>query len=138
MTTTHARGALRGAGVLACPRDAAALDRVTVDGVALDKCPSCRGTWFDATELRRVAHDKELEKLASHVGKYPAQSGFPCPRCGGSCVAAFVGDVEVDTCAACHGVWLDAGELDEAKRQVEIRRAMAAAGPGFRDFLRRL
>lgn len=126
------------AGALACPRDASPLESFAVDGVALDKCPACRGTWFDASELRRVAHDKELEKLAAHVGKYPAQSGFACPRCGGACVKAFVGDVEVDTCVACRGVWLDAGELDEAKRQVEVRRAMAAAGPGFGDFLRRL
>ena len=138
MTSTQTAGKLREPGTMACPRDAAPLAQVSVEGVAIDRCAGCKGAWFDATELRRVARDRELEKLAAHVGSYPAQSGFACPRCGGACVASFVGDVEVDTCTACRGVWLDAGELDEARRQVEVRRAMATAGPGFRDFLRRL
>lgn len=125
-------------GALACPRDGSVLAKTTTNGIVVDRCGSCRGAWFDARELRRAADDREVEALASHVGKHPSASGFPCPRCHGTCVASFVGDVQVDTCTACHGVWLDAGELEEAKRQVGVNRVLTSAGPGFLAFLQRL
>ena len=123
---------------IACPRDGGALTEIVIDETAVDRCTRCGGTWFDEAELRRVAHDREVEKLAAHVGNFPAASGFECPRCEGACVAAFVGEVQVDTCTVCRGVWLDAGELDEARRTIEVNRTLGAASSGFVDFLRRL
>ena len=35
-----------------------------------------------------------------------------CPACKDVLIALEYDEVEVDYCAACHGVWLDAGELD--------------------------
>lgn len=125
-------------GALACPRDGAALSKLHAHGVVLDRCGKCRGTWFDKAELRRVADDREVEKLAARVREFAEPSGFACPSCGGKCQESFVGDVSVDTCVSCHGVWLDAGEMEEAKRQVDVNRSLANAGPGFRDFLRKL
>lgn len=124
---------------LACPRDGAAMEKQkSPESVVLDRCPSCRGIWFDQTELQRVAHDAEMEKLAERVRQFAQPSPFACPRCAGNCVGSFVGDVEVDTCTLCHGVWLDAGELQEAKRQLDAQRLLAGTGVGFRSFLRRL
>lgn len=123
---------------LACPRDRSQMVKVTRGEVVLDECGQCKGLWFDHKELRTVAHDGELEKRAAHLGKYAQQSPFGCPRCGGACYQSWVGEVQVDTCAACHGVWLDAHELEEARRQLETDRILGAARPGFRSFLRRL
>jgi len=44
-----------------------------------------------------------------------------CPACGGELVELDRGDVRVDACRNCRGVWLDRGELDrivERERQV--------------------
>jgi len=106
--------------------------------VVLDECGACKGFWFDHGELRRVADDKEMEARATRERKYPEASPFACPRCGGACHRSFVGEVEVDTCGKCLGVWLDARELEEAKRQLDAARALSGAGSGFRAFLARL
>ena len=35
-----------------------------------------------------------------------------CPKCGQSLVTQTRGDVEIDVCPSCRGVWLDANELE--------------------------
>ncbi|HUR68652.1 MAG TPA: zf-TFIIB domain-containing protein [Candidatus Thermoplasmatota archaeon] len=124
--------------VLECPHDGKAMAKVVVETVVIDRCETCGGTWFDAKELRRVAHDRELEALATRIpiGKAHASS-FACPRCGGSCIEGHVDEVQVDTCVACHGVWLDRGELLEAQRQLKADR-LVRASPGLRTFLGRV
>lgn len=129
---------LRSESPPSCPRDGTALLEIDRDGVAVDRCGSCGGIWFDAKELKRVAQDREVEQLATRVTDYSPPSAFACPRCRGACVRAFCAEVEVDTCADCRGVWLDAGELAEAKRQVEVARVVSGQGSGFRSFLLRL
>lgn len=124
--------------VLACPRDGNPMQKVAIDRVSVDSCGSCGGTWFDAGELRRVTHDREFEHIATHVPIVKTVSPFPCPRCGGECVEAHVSEVAVDTCLGCRGVWLDRGELTEAKRVLKTQRLLEAAGPGFRSFLARM
>lgn len=121
-----------------CPRDRTPLTKVATENVVIDRCDRCAGAWFDKKELRRVAQDKEVEALAARVRQVRMPSGFRCPRCGDECVQSFVGDVEVDTCVACHGVWLDRRELDEAKRQVQVNRVLSDAPLGFRLALGRL
>lgn len=124
--------------VFHCPRDGAAMAKLVAEHVTIDRCERCGGSWFDRRELRRVAHDAEVEALATRLRQVRVQSGFPCPRCGGECVQSFVGEVEVDTCVACHGVWLDRNELEEAKRQVHVNRVLSEAPSGFRAALGRL
>jgi hypothetical protein len=41
-----------------------------------------------------------------------------CPKCGGDLKEEARGDVHVDICGECGGMWLDAGEL-ELMRQME-------------------
>lgn len=123
---------------LACPRDASPLQKRLAEGVTIDRCDTCHGTWFDQGELRRVGHERALEREATRGRAVPLRSPFACPRCGAVCHVAHVEEVAVDACSSCHGVWLDAGELEEARRQIGVRRAIADAGPGFRTFLARL
>ena len=125
-------------GPLRCPGDGGRLEKVEREGVTLDRCGSCGGIWFDARELARVTREATVERLARRVGPYAAESAFPCPRCGGKCYKSFVVEVEADTCSACRGVWLDAFELEEAKRQVRTERELSRTGPGLLAFLRRL
>jgi len=52
-------------------------------------------------EQAKLAHDSERK---SHYMR--------CPKCGGSLVTEEFNRVQVDRCPECHGLWLDAGELD--------------------------
>jgi Zn-finger nucleic acid-binding protein len=135
---TKADSDVEAEATLECPHDAHPMAKVLVDGVTVDRCTSCGGTWFDEEELRRVAHDKELERLATRVPVNAIDSPFACPRCHGRCVEGHVEEVEVDHCLDCRGVWLDRGELTEAKRQLDAQRLVRMQGAGFRSFLSRL
>ena len=46
------------------------------------------------------------------------QSFMKCPKCGGDLREEDIGNVKVDVCEDCKGMWLDAGELD-LLRQVQ-------------------
>lgn len=130
--------AMSSAGPLRCPRDLAHLEPVEREKVQIDRCSRCAGVWFDAKELRKVTRDKELEQRATRSGSFSSPSGFACPRCNGACVEVGIFDVVVDTCVACQGVWVDPGELEEAKRELDAARLVADGGPSFRSFLGRL
>jgi len=40
-----------------------------------------------------------------------------CPKCGMQLEELAVGDVHVDKCPCCEGIWLDKGELDVVERE---------------------
>ena len=111
----------------------------------VDFCLSCRGIWFDKNELTQ-AHtqghlpDKFLEfpnltrdKVICQIcGAHNMRSRSTCERCNSPleflCPVCHVqmeevtiGEVSIDRCTSCQGVWLDGGELallfDEFKRQ---------------------
>jgi uncharacterized protein len=52
-----------------------------------------------------------------------------CPKCGQHLAAERYGPVEIDVCAGCKGLWLDANELDH------ILASKEQAGP-LRKFLK--
>ena len=37
-----------------CPKDGATLEPLTYQGVVVDRCPECRGTWLDDGEFRLI------------------------------------------------------------------------------------
>jgi len=37
-----------------CPKDGADLEPLTYQGVVVDRCPECKGTWFDDGEFRLI------------------------------------------------------------------------------------
>ncbi|HEX9879042.1 MAG TPA: zf-TFIIB domain-containing protein, partial [Candidatus Binatia bacterium] len=42
-----------------------------------------------------------------------------CPKCGETLKESTFQKVTVDRCPECHGVWLDAGELDQVAKREE-------------------
>lgn len=101
-----------------CPACRQPLIIVEFQGVEVDHCPGCRGTWFDAGELELIA---ELAGAASgRLGQALGDAGAGttgkrrCPRCRRKLRVVTLGGarpVEVDCCPAGDGLWLDAGEL---------------------------
>ncbi len=86
-------------------------------GVEVDHCLDCRGTWFDAGEVEFLAETAGVEpgKIESAIHASGQQTGeLKCPRCRRRMQVLKVGQqpaVEVDRCPAGEGLWLDAGEL---------------------------
>ena len=49
---------------------------------------------------------------ADRMLKEKAVPAMSCPRCGGNLVERKLTEAVIDVCSSCHGVWLDAGELE--------------------------
>jgi Zn-finger nucleic acid-binding protein len=107
-----------------CVKCSGKLVTVTLEGMAVDQCPQCRGIWFDLGELKTVLEQEDLKRLQSKLKgrrdakrdrKLDAKKG-PCPRCGGRGNMVPVNDaghdIHIDTCLVCYGQWLDGGELE--------------------------
>jgi hypothetical protein len=63
--------------------------------------------------MRRDAEwlKKRRAEIDDRRAKHPA--GIVCPRDGNELDERVFEGVRVDVCRACHGLWLDAGELDQ-------------------------
>ena len=65
-----------------------------------------------------LLQDQELIKAqrakldAEREAKARAAHHMKCPKCGADIAEQSVGPVKVDVCPDCHGMWLDAGELE--------------------------
>ncbi len=66
--------------------------------------------------------DREsLERLREHLRSQSQEGGAPasldCPRCPGKLREENFDEVTIDRCDTCHGLWLDAGELENIMGQ---------------------
>lgn len=65
-----------------------------------------------------VLQDQELMKAqrarldAERAAAERREHYMKCPKCGHDIAEQSVGPVKVDVCPECHGMWLDAGELE--------------------------
>ena len=105
---------------MTCPNCGQELRASAREGISVDECPQCGGTWFDRGELRRAkdSADEDLrwldyDVLAGEEGSPGAPSDRQCPRCGSHMESRryMESNVVVDVCPAEHGVWLDQGEF---------------------------
>lgn len=109
----------------ACPRDKTTLHEQRAGRVNVDVCLQCHGTFLDGLELRRVIGEQGLAlALGSEHGANPEK--VVCPACGASMFLDTVGDVELDHCPECLGVWLDAGEIERLAARALLLAARAA------------
>ncbi len=80
--------------------------------VEVDVCPKCNGIFLDKKEIRKLTGDWSLSKLLTKYVGLDSDSQLVCPNCGGLMEIEDAGNVRVDACLDCKGVWLDAGELE--------------------------
>lgn len=95
------------------------------DGLEVDSCPECFGLWFDREELKEFL---KRPALAQRLGSF--DEGVPlttprhevrlCPTCRSPLTETALGEVLLDLCARCRGIWLDQGELDRAVEQYRL------------------
>ena len=97
-----------------CPKCQSTTHEMTIEGVDLDFCPSCKGMWFDKDEMAFMAELPDDVPNISEVQKDARKTDYDCPRCGiklEEMKFAQVQDLLIDRCPQCKGIWLDEGEL---------------------------
>ncbi|MFQ5803162.1 MAG: M48 family metalloprotease [Candidatus Methylomirabilales bacterium] len=119
-----------------CPICLTPLDEIyTAEGVVVDFCPTCRGTWYDRGELLFFSkHPRQLKPLLEEplLSAYPSR--IRCPRCYIPLEKGGLGspDLLVDRCANCRGLWLDAGERVRLDQVASTKMAASVdRGAGF-------
>jgi Zn-finger nucleic acid-binding protein len=91
-----------------------------LEGVEIDHCLACRGTWLDAGELEQLtelagAPSGELSR-ALEFSREGSRTRRRCPRCPRRLREITIHDVVVDRCPSGHGLWLDEGEMETVTR----------------------
>jgi uncharacterized protein len=126
-----------------CPACFNPLKSVLVGSVTVDVCEDgCGGIWFDAFELQKIdAAGAGMEDFLVNIRRDPAvhpdlQRKRECPRCDGiKLKRRFFSPrrlVEIDECPGCAGYWLDAGELEKVRDEMEetrVTRQLEATTP---------
>lgn len=100
-----------------CPACTAPLVAFEAEGVEIDHCPACKGTWLDAGELDQIAllagvPAQGLLAAGLHGPAAGSAAARRCPRCGSTLRLVPVGAaLRLDGCPRGDGLWFDRGEL---------------------------
>ena len=106
-----------------------------LEGIEIDHCVGCGGTWLDAGELESISEAAgiatgELERSLELSGK-GKRTRLRCPRCPSKLRSISIGrerPILLDRCPNGHGLWFDRGEMASAIGSFagDQRRAVAA------------
>jgi Zn-finger nucleic acid-binding protein len=96
------------------------MEKVSFEGIEVDRCTACRGLWFDVLEKE---HLKELNgSEVIDTGEKPADAADPhrilCPVCKTLMITMSVMGhpaLKYESCTVCFGAFFDAGEWREFK-----------------------
>ena len=106
--------------VMKCPKCRTdSMNTFSVQEVALERCSSCSGIWFDARELSQLLEQDARQVALLRRGRdnqeLEGKKGF-CPRDGSELLRVYSSinrSVIIDACASCRGIWLDGGEFEK-------------------------
>lgn len=104
---------------MTCPKCRREMQEILSDGVPIDFCTGCRGTFLDKGEEPAFAgHPEALAKALEKGVRDAKPSDFACPRCAGRMRAGWVlaRDFVLDRCDGCGGLWFDSRELSRLKK----------------------
>jgi Zn-finger nucleic acid-binding protein len=109
---------------LNCPKCKAAMEKVAFGGVTVDRCVSCKGLWFDASEREKLRDTEGAEAIdatpaaAPKVAAPEAAGKVLCPACRTPMIRMVDRDqphIHFESCTVCYGVFFDAGEFRDFK-----------------------
>jgi len=112
---------------LQCPKCEGRLTEYAHQGVKLDFCRSCGGSWFDPGEIAQYfLLNQDLPDDAEPVHSFQYKKfRKTCPRDQSELKEfTYTGSLLVDVCPKCKGVWLDPGEvkkLEQVAAQLDRR-----------------
>ncbi len=106
-----------------CPGCGEPLIIFELEGIEIDHCVSCLGTWLDSGELEMLTERAGAEAGRLSQALAEAKSGRKterrCPRCQRRLRLKYLKGsetIELDECPVGHGMWFDHGEM---KRSIE-------------------
>jgi len=87
-----------------------------LDGVEIDRCLRCAGTWLDAGEIDQLSrlHGASAGKLSAAIGRADGekQGERRCVRCSKKMRIVAINGVQIDRCPRGHGLWFDRSEME--------------------------
>ncbi len=102
--------------------------------IEIDLCGACGGAWFDGGEWTAYL-ERRVESMPKPAALTPANHKLidarvaTCPRCSVSLERKKRGQMIVDLCGTCNGLWLDGGEYPIDQRTTwEARLIRLARG----------
>ncbi len=109
---------------LKCPACSGTMEPFEWRGIETDICGSCKGIWFDYGEMKAIEEADDLPNIDPvFEGEYEercvkeamADPDRHCPLHGLTLERYewyFDSKIVMDSCPECHGIFLDAGELE--------------------------
>jgi len=61
---------------------------------------------------KQIEEEKRLKMEAEEKERLKELHFMHCPKCGMNLIEIDYKNIKVDKCSSCHGIWLDAGELE--------------------------
>lgn len=101
---------------MTCPKCKAAMERVQVGTVEIDRCTGCHGIWFDSLEEERLTAAGAAASVDIGAGDEGRRemTRIDCPRCHTRMIRmvdAGQPEVAFESCKFCYGRFLDPGEF---------------------------
>jgi len=106
-----------------CPQCNCLMDQEDYRGAEIDSCPQCNGIWLDTDEFKYLTSERDTYTDNSIPFRYDkrmdteSRGYVPCVRCDRLMSKRNfrrISGVVIDICGD-HGVWLDAGELEQIR-----------------------
>ena len=111
-----------------CPKCKAAMEKVTYEGVEVDRCTGCQGIWFDFREQQQL---KKVKGAAAGIDVGDPAAGrkmnevgkISCPK-DGVLLTRMVDlkqpHIWYEACPHCYGVFFDAGEFKDYSQKTLV------------------
>lgn len=108
-----------------CPKCAFIMRKVTYENIEVDRCPNCHGLWldqFEKEELKALRGSESIDVGEPEQGaQYNVQADqVDCPVCHTlmtRMVDAKQSHIWYESCPVCYGVFFDAGEFTDYKKE---------------------
>ena len=107
-----------------CPKCANAMEKISHQGIEVDRCVSCSGLWFDTLEhenLSKLSGAEVIDTGSANLGKsHDANDRISCPVCNVPLINMVVSGqphINYEACTVCYGVFFDAGEFSDFKNE---------------------
>ena len=106
----------RSTGLLVCPRDRAALNKVSLHGGVVDACPICNGLLIQLDQSKIPGLSSSAVEFATNTpGLDRGRRGAISPLTKDPMLVFDYKGVEIDCCPGSNSVWLDAQELQKIR-----------------------
>jgi rhomboid family protein len=124
-----------------CPHCPSELQPVILRHVQVGSCPSCKGLWFETSELAKFNHfDSDFPLYPDHSFDGTLLKSR-CPQCEQLRLSRIPyspgSKLYVERCSGCKGVWLDAGEIKKVRNILARKVIMHRRLRRLNDVVRR-